>query len=119
MRQLSAHGVRSNDTVVASFSGSFPGLNLAVMAACKAMGLRLIAISSVTASTWGANEPGFTWPEIEALVSRAGVMPAVSVAISLGGTRDSARDLSDEGRALARRIQADAAQRLARGCSPP
>ncbi len=112
VRQLAAHGIRSNDIVLASFSGSFPGLNLAVMAACTAMDVRLVAVSSVTASTWGANEPGFTWPEIEALVSRAGVMPAASVAITLGGTRDAARDLSDEGRALARGIQADAAKAL-------
>jgi tetratricopeptide (TPR) repeat protein len=30
---------------------------------------RVVAVSSVTASTWGANQPGFTWPEIEALLA--------------------------------------------------
>ena len=110
--QLSARGIDGGATVLASFSGSFPGLNLAVMAACRALGVRLFAISSVTASTWGANEPGFTWPEMEAMVVAAGVLPRASVAIALGGTRDAARGLSDEGRAIARRIQRDTAASL-------
>ncbi len=111
-RQFTARGLREGDTVLASFSGSFPGLNLAVMAACRALGLRLVAISSVTASTWGANEPGFTWPEMEAMVVAAGALPRASVAVSLGGGRDAARDLPEEGRELARRIQRDAARSL-------
>ena len=112
VRQFSAHGIGNGDTVLASFSGSFPGLNLAVMAACQAMGIRLIAISSVTASTWGANEPGFTWPEMETMVVAAGVLPPASVAVSLGGGRDAGRDLSEEGREIARRIQRTTAETL-------
>ena len=119
VRQFASRHLREGDTVLASFSGSFPGLNLAVMAACRALGLRLVAISSVTASTWGANQPGFTWPEIEAMVVAASVMPAASAAVTLGGSRDAARDLSEEGRARARRIQEDTAARLdARALEP-
>lgn len=112
VRQFSSRGLREGDTVLASFSGSFPGLNLAVMAACRVLGLRLVAISSVTASTWGANEPGFTWPEMEAMVVAAGVLPRASVAVSLGGSRDAARDLSEAGQELARRIQRETARAL-------
>ena len=112
VRQFSARGIGSGAAVLASFSGSFPGLNLAVMAACRALGVRLIAISSVTASTWGANEPGFTWPEMEAMVVAAGALPPASVAVSLGGSRDAARDLSEDGREIARRIQRDTARAL-------
>jgi poly-gamma-glutamate system protein len=110
--QLAAHGVTGGTTVLASFSGSFPGLNIAVMAACRALDARVVAVSSVTASTWGADEPGVTWPEMEAAIVRAGVLPAASVAIGLGGARDSARDLSEEGRALALGIQQSAASAL-------
>lgn len=112
VRQFASRHLREGDTVLASFSGSFPGLNLAVMAACRVLGLRLVAISSVTASTWGANQPGFTWPEIEAMVVAAGVMPAASAAVTLGGSRDAARDLSEEGRDIARRIQRATAEAL-------
>ncbi len=111
-RQLHDRGVRDGVTVAASFSGSFPGLNLAVMAACRALGARLVAISSVTASTWGADEPGFTWPEIEVMVSRRGVLPAASIAISVGGTRDAGRDLTEEGLRIAREIQHRTAEAL-------
>lgn len=112
VRELSSHGVAPGDVVTASFSGSFPGLNLSLMAACRAMGVRLVAVSSVTASTWGANEPGFTWPEMEVRVVEAGVLPAASVAIGVGGSRDAGRDLEPEARALARRIQRSTALRL-------
>jgi poly-gamma-glutamate system protein len=112
VRQLAAHGVGPGKVVCASFSGSFPGLNLAVMAASRALDARLAAISSVTASHWGANEPGLTWPEMEAAIVAAGVLPAASLAISLGGTRDAARDLSPEGKALAAQLQAAAASAL-------
>ncbi|MGE3841337.1 MAG: poly-gamma-glutamate system protein [Vicinamibacterales bacterium] len=112
VRELNAHGVEHGDVVAASFSGSFPGLNLSLMAACKALGVQLVAVSSVTASTWGANEPGFTWPEMEVLVVRAGVLPAASVAIGIGGSRDAGRDLEADAQALARRIQGDAARQL-------
>jgi poly-gamma-glutamate system protein len=43
VRQLAANGVRPGTAVAASFSGSFPGLNLAVMAACRALDARLVA----------------------------------------------------------------------------
>ncbi len=117
--QLAGRGIREGSVVLASFSGSFPGLNLAVMAACRAMGVRLVAISSVTASTWGADEPGFTWPEIEVLVSAAGVMPAASVAISLGATRDAGRGLPEGGLELALAIQATTARALGASAIPP
>jgi poly-gamma-glutamate system protein len=98
--------------VTASFSGSFPGLNLALMAACRALDVRVLAVSSVTASTWGANEAGFTWPEMEVKVVAAGALPAATIAGSVGGTADIGRDLGDEGLALARRIQRETAAAL-------
>lgn len=110
--QLAAHGVGSGTTVTASFSGSFPGLNLALMAACRALDARVLAVSSVTASTWGANEPGVTWPEMERMVVAAGVLPAATIAVSVGGTADIGRGLGDEGLALARRIQRETAAAL-------
>jgi len=114
-RQLAARGVGPGSAVCASFSGSFPGLNVAVMAAVRSLGARLVAVSSVTASSWGANQPGLTWPEMEAAIVAAGVMPAASLAVSLGGTRDAARDLTPEAQALARGIQETAAGRLSAG----
>jgi poly-gamma-glutamate system protein len=105
-------GVHPGGVVAAGCSGSFPGLNLALAAACQALDAELIAVSSVTASTWGANQPGFTWPEIEAQLVRAGLIRRISVAISMGGQKDIALDLEPSARMLARRIQESSAAEL-------
>jgi poly-gamma-glutamate system protein len=49
---------------------------------------------------------------MERMVVVAGVLPAATVAVSVGGTSDAGRDLSDEGLALARRIQRETAAAL-------
>lgn len=111
-RQLSAAGIGRGDLIAASFSGSFPGLNLAVMAASHALDADLAAVSSVTASTWGANQPGFTWPEIESRLVASRLLPRASIAVTTGGDGDRALDLSPEGQELALTIRDRVAQRL-------
>lgn len=103
--RMARAGVRKGSVVAAGFSGSFPALNLAVIAACQALEADLFAVSSVTASSWGANQPGFTWPEIEARLVRAEIVRRATVAVSMGGSGDRALDLELEGRALAQQIQ--------------
>jgi poly-gamma-glutamate system protein len=105
-------GVRSNSVVAAGCSGSFPGLNLALACACQALGAEMIAVSSVTASTWGANQPGFTWPEIESRLASEGVIRSVSVAVSVGGQGDTALDLEASAQLAARTIQAGICAKL-------
>jgi poly-gamma-glutamate system protein len=111
-RRLSAEGIGRGDLVAAGFSGSFPGLNLAVMAAARALGADLVAVSSVTASTWGANQPGFTWPEIECRVVGAGLLPRASAAVTAGGDDDSGLGLDPDARRLAARTRDQAASCL-------
>lgn len=105
-------GVRRGDIVAAGFSGSFPGLNLALAVACQSLDVKLLAVSSVTASSWGANQPGFTWPEIEARLVKAGVIGQATIAITLGGAGDRALDLEADGRREAERIAELVAARL-------
>jgi poly-gamma-glutamate system protein len=112
VKRLADAGLRRGDLVAAGFSGSFPGLNLAVVEACRALGLDLIAVTSVTASTWGANQPGFTWPEIDARLVEAGLVPRTTVAVASGGDADQGLDLDAEGRAMAAKIRDETAARL-------
>jgi poly-gamma-glutamate system protein len=112
VREFHRAGLRPGDVVAASFSGSFPGINLAVMSAAQALGLDLVAVSSVTASAWGATGPGFTWPEMEVRLVAAGILRQASVAVSAGGDGDRALDLDDDGRTLAREIAARCAREL-------
>jgi len=106
VEQLAARGVGRGSYVTAGFSGSFPGLNLAVITACQALGADLVAVSSVTASTFGASEPGFTWPEMEAHLVRNGLVTRATVAVSVGGANDRGEDLEPEAMELARQILA-------------
>ncbi len=112
VREFHRAGLRRGDVVAASFSGSFPALNLAVASAAQAMGMKLVAVSSVTASSFGATEPGFTWPELEVRFVNAGVLGVASAGISAGGGGDRADDLDEDGRALARAIAARCAHQL-------
>lgn len=90
-------GVGPGDVVWATFSGSFPGLNLATLAAAEAVGAELVAISSLGASTWGANIPHFPWSDMEWALRQAGLMSNGSAAFTLGGNRDSGPALLGDG----------------------
>ena len=82
-------GISAGDTVGAGFSGSFPGLNLAVLCACAAMDVELIYIDSVGASTFGANQPALTFPDMAYLLAQDGLLPQYAKATTLGGQGDA------------------------------
>lgn len=92
-------GVDAGDVVWATFSGSFPGLNLAVLAAAEAVEAELIAISSLGASMWGANVPEFPWSDMETAMRDAGLFKGGTVALTLGGTSDAGPNLLGDGTA--------------------
>lgn len=93
VRMLYEAGVRPGDTVGAGFSGSFPGMNLAVAAACESMGVELICISSVGASTYGANDPELTFPEMLWRLAEDGLLSTRSAAVTMGGYHDTGEDM--------------------------
>lgn len=93
-------GLKKNDVVAVAFTGSFPGLNLAVIAALETLKLKPIIITSVGSSNFGANDPYFTWLDMETVLYNAGIFHTRSVAASIGGGSDIGRGLSPEGRDL-------------------
>jgi poly-gamma-glutamate system protein len=98
---LQQAGVRAGDKVALCFTGSFPALNLAVLCACAALEVRPLIISSVGASTYGANLPGFTWLDMEIRLNEAGLIPWRSQYASLGGIMDSKGGIDGTGFDLA------------------
>jgi len=90
--------LKKGDVIAVSFTGSFPAINIAVLSAAKAMDLHCVIITSEASSTWGANIPGFTWLDMEKILYDKGIIPYRSSAASLGGLKDNALGLSDEGR---------------------
>jgi len=91
-------GVRSHTLVAAGMSGSFPGLNLAVSAAVDAIGADLVAVASLGASSWGANQPQWTWAEIETVLFAEGVIRTRAAAFTPGGDDDVGGGLPAGGR---------------------
>ncbi|MCE1158120.1 MAG: poly-gamma-glutamate system protein [Spirochaetia bacterium] len=104
VRELWRFGLKKGDLLALGMSGSFPGLNIALISAAQALELEVLAVSSVTASSYGANQEGFTWPEMEYLLDRVGLLSSVSLGVSLGGSDDAGIDLQPEGRQSAERI---------------
>ena len=92
--------VKSGDLVAVGLTGSFPGLNLAVLAACRVIGAEPVIITSVGSSMFGATDPDLTWLDMESLVAARGLWPYRSIAASLGGGGDVGRGLSPSGRQL-------------------
>ena len=78
-------GLKRGDKVAVNMSGSFPSLNIALLAACETVGVEPYMISSVGASTYGANIPGLTWLDMEKHLYEKGIFPYRSMAVSLGG----------------------------------
>ncbi|MBM4290323.1 MAG: poly-gamma-glutamate system protein [Deltaproteobacteria bacterium] len=92
--------LKAGDTIAVGLSGSFPALNLATYAAAEAMELKVVSITGVSSSMWGANLPEFTWLDMERHLLDRKILRTRSVAATLGGVGDNARGVSPKGRAL-------------------
>ena len=97
---LKEAGLEKDDMVAIAFTGSLPGLNIAVHSAVQTLKLKPIIITSVGASNWGANDPDYTWLDMEMLLYKKGIFKNRSIAASIGGGLDRGRGLSPEGRQL-------------------
>ena len=93
-------GLEENDNVAVGMTGSFPGLNISVLAALETLNMNPIVISSVGSSNFGANDPFFTWLDMENILNKSNIFHNKSVAASIGGGSDVGRGLSPEGRNL-------------------
>ncbi len=101
VKDLAMRGLWRHADVAVSFSGSFPALNIAVLAALQELDVDVKGISSVGASSWGANEPGLSWPEMECILREGGVLKVSASAVTLGGTSDNGAEWNDYARGIA------------------
>jgi poly-gamma-glutamate system protein len=93
-------GARRGEAVAVGASSSFPALIVATLSAAKVMGLEPLVISSLGASEFGANIPGFNWIDMEDCLRAAGVLDISPIVRAVGGDEDVGRDMSPEGRTL-------------------
>jgi len=91
------NGIDSNSTVGVNISGSFPSIAIAVLAAIQVLGAEAVLISSLGASSFGANDPEFTWIDIEELLRRNSNLHFKSILLTPGGINDNGGGLQPEG----------------------
>ena len=96
VQMLTEAGVKSGDTIGAGFSGSFPTLNLAGLAAGEAMNVKVIYIASMGASTFGANQPQFTFPDMVCRLYLDGRLQTPPALITPGGDYDCGGEMFEE-----------------------
>ncbi len=90
-------GIQEGDYIAVSMTGSFPGANIALLSACKAMNVKPFIISSSGSSAWGANRPDFSWPIMESYLYKNKMIDYKSLAYSIGGANDLGDNLSYQG----------------------
>ena len=93
VRLLRQAGVQPGDRVALDSSGSFPGFAIATLVAVKALGAEAVSVTSIGASTYGANRPEFTLPDMLQVLVHQGILPHGPAAVSPGGESDFGRDL--------------------------
>lgn len=93
---LTQCGVKAGDTVAANFSGSFPAMNIAVLCAMDAMKVNAVVIESVGASTYGGNQPDFTYPDMEHFLYENHYITNHSLYFSMGGAGDQGKEMPEE-----------------------
>ncbi len=104
VRELAHRGLWRRANVAVSLSGSFPGLNIAVLAALQELGADVSGICSIGASSYGANELGLSYPEMERMLREEKILKVGCGAVSLGGTGDHGAEF--DGYALERAMEA-------------
>jgi poly-gamma-glutamate system protein len=97
VRWLDDAGVGPGDRVGVTLSGSFPSLAICVFAALETLGIEATVLSSVGASSYGANQPDATWIDIESWLAGAGASGFRSSLVTMGAEWDAGGGLSDEG----------------------
>lgn len=89
-------GIKSGDRAAVNVSGSFPAMNLAVIAAAEVMDVDLTLISSIGSSTYGANNERLTYLDMEKRLFHSGVIENRSIAFSYGGADDVGSDIDQK-----------------------
>ncbi len=100
VQYLKSLGIKKDDVVAVGISGSFPAMNIAVYSAIETLGAKAIVVSSAGSSQWGANTPGFLWPDIENLLFSKKVFSIRADGVTLGGIDDKALGLSADGKKI-------------------
>jgi poly-gamma-glutamate system protein len=91
----------SSDEVLVASSGSFPGLMVSTLAALQTMNQRTLLMTSLGASTFGANQPSMTILDMETLLEKKGGLSYRSQLVTYGCDDDNGVGFYDGGKEAA------------------
>jgi poly-gamma-glutamate system protein len=97
VRYLMEAGLNEGDHAGLIISGSFPALAISTLAAMRTLHIEPIIISSLGASSYGANQPEATWIDIENWLLEDGFISSRTMLLSPGAENDRGDGLIDEG----------------------
>ncbi|MBC8256259.1 MAG: poly-gamma-glutamate system protein [Candidatus Marinimicrobia bacterium] len=86
----------SSSKVAVSYTGSYPGGNIAVLSALEAMNIEASIISSCGSSSFGATNPEMTWIDMENILFNK-IFSNKSGMASIGGGNDLGSQMGNEG----------------------
>ena len=89
--------IENGETIGVILSGSFPSLAISTLAALQTLKLDVVLMSSLGASSYGANQPDATWLDIETWLIENGGLKYKSLLVSMGAENDNGSGISDEG----------------------
>ncbi len=90
-------GLDSTSTIGVTLSGSFPSLAMATLAAVQTLGADAVMLSSLGSSTYGANQPGATWVDMEHWLREHSDLQFTSRLVTPGAENDNGEGLAEEG----------------------
>ena len=88
----------SSDHVAVSYTGSYPGANVALLSALEALRIQASIISSCGSSEYGATHPDLTWIDMENHLYSSGIISNKSGLASIGGGYDLGTQLQARGK---------------------
>ena len=97
VRLLKEAGLKPGDKAGVILSGSFPALAISTLAALQTLELEAIVMSSLGASSYGANQKEATWIDMEGWLAGNEGMVYRSIVITRGAENDIGEGLIDEG----------------------
>ncbi|MBI5059686.1 poly-gamma-glutamate system protein [candidate division KSB1 bacterium] len=113
VKELVRHRIGKSDTILVSMTGSFPALNIATLCALEVLKIPVFVMTSVSASSYGANQEQFTWLHMENLLLEHALLSHRSDVVTLGAGSDVGGGLLGDGPDILRAVASEFGYELA------
>ncbi|CAM4463002.1 MAG: hypothetical protein LEGION0398_MBIBDBAK_00102 [Legionellaceae bacterium] len=89
---LKSIGIKAGDTIALGMNGSYPALNIAVLAAAKTLQLKPILIVNMSSTQWGGNIPRLLWLDMLSILNKQDLIPYTPIAATIAETKNQLKN---------------------------